>query len=471
MPSETLPLCTTPNQHARPVSISLGEGIATLHGYQEFFLTRHMIRVLDHDQNLKTKYVHLQRFFTRQYLGGRSFLDLGANAGFFCFLALQNGAQQATAIDIDQPYLDVISKTRDHLGFENLEAVNSNVNDWSQPADVVIALALVHWLYSCTALYGSLEAVIQKFATLTNYLLLVEWVDPADPAIEFFHHTDWNQANANEPYTFSLFEEALSKHFVKHELVGDISPTRKLFAAYKHANAIDLSCPLPLLYPQHTVISCRELSHDPASGIPYWSRVYKLEDKICKQATRDLAGREALFLQSLEGSEYFPRLVSSQFEAGYSTVTYELVNGQGVLEAAPELRKTPQAFYEFIVHALNCLEQLELAGIRHRDIRPENVLVQAGKPILIDFGWAISDQRPYFTPPGLDFEKTPPDGTFSNVYQMGLILKKLNNGCFPFFDYVIDRMIDPESATRTENLATLRLLFDLSFKHYSSEEA
>jgi serine/threonine protein kinase len=456
-----------PNQFARPSSIDESNGLVTVHGYQEFVLTKYSVLALDNDENLKNKYNVVKSYFSPHYLKGKRVLDLGANGGFFSFLAAQNGAEDVTALDMDSEYVKIVKQAAKILGFQNINVINSNFSDWDRPAAVVLALALVHWVYSCTACFGSLDAVIKKLADLTDYMLIIEWVDPNDQAIEFFHHTQWNQEKILGHYNFTAFEEALSKYFIHHELLGDISTTRRVFAAYKTRRVLDFSCPFPYLYPREQLISSRMISFDPSIGIDLWSCVYRLENRICKQASLDLAEREAHFLQRLQGSIYFPHLLEGAKNYGeYSTVYMEDIAGRPILDVASSLTGSPLHFHSFILHTLNLCEELEKNGIVHRDIQADNVLIRNEKPVLIDFGWAISSEYPYMTPPGLSMQKTPPDGSFSNIYQMGLILDKISNHSHFYFDYVISRMIDPDASTRIEDIGILRRLFDLIYLKY-----
>lgn len=163
-------LCTTPNQHARPAGMEILEESVIIHGYQEFYLDRRHVHPLANDHALQHKVKLLSKYFQPSYLKEKTFLDLGANAAYYCFWALHEGAAKAAAIDIDDDYLKIVETAKKHLGYEELEIFKANVYDWHQSADVVIALALIHWLYSATTLFGSLSASIAKPAELTNVM-------------------------------------------------------------------------------------------------------------------------------------------------------------------------------------------------------------------------------------------------------------------------------------------------------------
>ncbi len=53
----------------------------------------------------------------------------------------------------------------------------------------MFALALIHWIYSCTYAFGSLDEAVSFLKKLTKQSLFIEWIDPSDSAIEFFKHT------------------------------------------------------------------------------------------------------------------------------------------------------------------------------------------------------------------------------------------------------------------------------------------
>jgi SAM-dependent methyltransferase len=452
---EKVVLCDTPNKFARSPLIELYEHSAVFHGYQEFVLTRDTVSALPVDSNLQAKQTLLAPYFEPRYLRKRTVLDLGANAGFFCFWALQKGAQKAVAVDIDDAYLQMVRDAKTHLEFHDLDVVKANVANQKDPADIVLATALVHWIYSCTALFGCLDAVVEKLARLTNYMLIVEWIDPEDSAIGFFHHTDWNKDAVSAPYDLSTFEKALTNNFKRYRHVGDISPTRRLYVAFNTEHEIDLSAPLPLILPEKALIHSKLLTKN--DGAEYWSRVYDGGDVIKKQATLDLAAREAFFLSQLE-SNYFPKVLAVESEGSFSLLTLEKIDGQLLSKVAGNILATPSSFYSFIQHCLRLLGELAAQGITHRDIRPDNILFRDSKPVLIDFGWAVSDANPYFTPKFLGDIERPQDGSFCDAYSMGKVLKGLNAGRYPEFDLVLDLMVEEDASLR---IIDLHILEDL----------
>lgn len=457
-----------PNKFARVARLEAHEDFIIIHGYQEYSLTRNSIMALDSDLNLKNKQNLLVSYFRPRYLAQKTVLDIGANSGFHSFWALQQGAEKAIAVDIDENYLKMLEEVKIKLGFHNLEIEKANVMDWDKPADVVLAIALIHWLYSCTALFGSLDSVINKLRNLTKDMLIVEWIAPDDSAIEFFHHIDWNKEIIQEEYTLKAFEAALGHYFNRYESIGPISPTRILYIAFCHPGEKDLSGPLPLIKGKDSLIQSRCLSR--YNGIDYWSRIYDCENVICKQATLDLAEREGHFLSQLE-SDYFPRVLGSKSEGAYSIIILEKIQGQRLEEAISDINTTPERLYNFILHCLQLLGMLKQKGITHRDIRLDNLMVRNGKPVLIDFGWAISADLPYITPPGLGASERPKDGSFCDIYSMGKVIEKVNKHKVPYLNLVIDLMTEPNASLRITDIGILEVLFNSVAQNLMGKES
>ena len=94
----------------------------------------------------------------------------------------------------------------------------------------------------------------------------------------------------------------------------------------------------------------------------------------------------------------------------------------------------------------------------------------SGKPVLTDFMWAVSDERPYFTPDDLGRPGRPPDGSFCDVYSMGKVFEQVNGHRHAAFDPVIDLMTDPDASLRVVNLDVLRILFACAVEDSADEK-
>jgi len=223
----------------------------------------------------------------------------------------------------------------------------------------------------------------------------------------------------------------------------------------------NVSAPLPLILPKENLISSKLLTqHD---GVDYWCLVYEKEAIIYKQASFDLAEREARILSRF-GSDYFPQPLNVRCEADYSIITFKKSQGQSLRDAASHINSSVTELHDFIQHCLSILMDLKEKGVIHRNICRENILVQNKKPILLDFGWAISEQEPYFSPLGLGGYERPLDGTFSDVYSMGKILEYVNWQRTQAFDWIISLMTIKDASMRITDLIILKTLFNTALK-------
>lgn len=441
----------SPNLHAPPAVLRLLPGAAMVRGYQSFTLRQGGIVPSINDGNLCRKHALLDGVFAPSLLARRSVLDLGANAAYFALMALQRGAASATAVDLDQQYVDLAARAAEHVGVPGLRAVAARVDAWEMPADVVLALALVHWLYGCTADFHSMDAVVSYLARLTRYALVVEWIAPHDAAIRQHGHIP-DAARAN--YTYGAFREALHRRFPRVIDLGFVNATRRLFVAYRTAENIDLSGPMPLLKDAGTLRSSHRLTE--CAGKPYYSRLYDLGDTVLKQASYDLACREAEFLQRMGPSPLFPRALSSAVCDGYSTLELQKVAGPVLSDAVGVLRSSPGRLRRFMRGALGILDSLRRQGIVHRDIRPDNIIVRDGLPVLLDFGWAVTAQQPYHTPPLLGAPYHAPEGPWCDTYAMGRVLEELAGDAAPAgVRRALALMTASEPALRVHDFAVL----------------
>ncbi|MGC3990528.1 MAG: hypothetical protein QM796_12780 [Chthoniobacteraceae bacterium] len=210
---------------------------------------------------------------------------------------------------------------------------------------------------------------------------------------------------------------------------------------------------LPLLRPLPALLSARKLvEHE---GRAYFSSVYDDGKAIIKQTTGDLAWRDAQLLRKLDGPN-FPRVLAARQEEGWSWASFERVEGRSLPDVLHKVGRTPEKLAQFFKKGLGILTALKKAGITHRDIHVHNLLLREGRPVLIDFGWAISNELPCFTPRDLGDAGRPPDGSFCDVYAMGQVFA----ACVPvgsrLFEPLIKVMIDPNPRRRVTSLPVLK---------------
>jgi hypothetical protein len=429
----------------------LGPKVALVAGYQSYTAFPHAVIPDPKDQSLSRKQHLLAPYFTSHLLRQRTILDLGANNAFFSLWGLHSGAAAATAVDMDPQCHTLVSRVAGHLNIRNLRFVEANIQEWNEPADVVLALALVHWVYSCTADFGSLDAVIAWLASLSRHALIVEWIAPQDSAIANHHHTDFNPQSHHQPYSYGAFRAALAKYFPSVTYLGHVTDTRPLFLAKKTGTEVNLAGPLPVLFDPATIVSSRFL--ESAGSLQFWSRVYDLGDSILKQSTFDLASREAIFLNLLQGPN-FPRVLETARTASYSTIRLEKIIGQTPEQAAIAIRVRPATLLAFINGCLGILDQLKAHGITHRDIHPGNILIRDGEPVLLDFGWAISPEAPYYTPVPL-VNQLPHCDTIG----IAEVIATVCGQRYPAIGPILAAMLNPDLNLAVRDTGRLRQLF------------
>lgn len=268
-----------------------------------------------------------------------------------------------------------------------------------------------------------------------------------------------------------------------HENNNDLIISRKIFARQNTwgkrvlsiddainsivRNRVNFDTPLPLILPRELLISSTRIARQ--NNVDYWCLIYEEGTTVHKQISLDIAEREYQFLLKLK-SDYFPEPLGCKVEESYSIVVLKKVEGESLIEAITKINSSVVEMYGFIVHCLNILDSLSEHGLLHRNICRDNIMIENGKPILFDFGWAVSEDKPLFAPFGLGGSERPKDGSFSDVYSMGKILEYVSQKRYPAFDWVISLMTAQDSLMRITDLKTLKTLFNMARRMMNKEK-
>jgi SAM-dependent methyltransferase len=222
----------TPNKYAQSTGVTVAHNFVSVTGYQQFSIDMNTKQLLPTGTNAQHKFNILNYFF-RVNMPNARFLDIGSNNGMFVFLASLYGAKSAFGYDLDPEYVTTAQKVQEYVQLDGVRFYQENMNNIQEPADFLLFLSMIHWVYNKTEEYGSLDAVIEKLAALTNKCLIIEWVSEQDHKIVRDQHIAYNQEVIKEPYDFVHFDAALKMHFKSYELLGVNTPTRLVYAAWK----------------------------------------------------------------------------------------------------------------------------------------------------------------------------------------------------------------------------------------------
>ncbi|MBT8379905.1 MAG: class I SAM-dependent methyltransferase [Ignavibacteria bacterium] len=167
-------------------------------------------------------------------------LDIGANRGAFCLLALENGAEEAIAIDLDNYSLDYLLNEVEKQNL-NITVAKLNLMDYPEkpgcfesylPAhtrlscDFAICLAVVH--HVCYFGNSSFDDFAEKLNRFTNKILVVEFVPYND-----IHLTGAKYKGKDRSwYTLDNFIESLKKYFPSEPEIYDSTPSPRLLLKF-----------------------------------------------------------------------------------------------------------------------------------------------------------------------------------------------------------------------------------------------
>lgn len=199
-------------------SINIKDNEIQITGYQKFKIIGDEIKHNNKKLSFISEYV--------KDLDINTISDLGCSNGLLCCLLKD---YDIIGYDHDDDCLDLHMKISDYV---KLDTKKWKFGDEFRKSDVVIMLALIHWVFSCTSLYGSFIPIIEYLYNYTNKYLIIEWVDKDDSAIKSFKHTSYNKDIVKEEYNFDNFILSISKYF-NYKKIYDISKTRQIYLCEK----------------------------------------------------------------------------------------------------------------------------------------------------------------------------------------------------------------------------------------------
>ena len=194
-------------------------------GYQNFTIDKNNIKLIG---NYANKFNFIKKFITEHQTDCTSLTDIGASNGLVVFIASQAGLPIVHALDHDIECINLILTVAEQLQLD-IKAKQYSFGEPVDKSDIVIMGALIHWVFSCTASYGNFDSIMEYLQKIVGKYLLIEWVDPADPAVLYFNHVSFNKSIIKEPYNLDNFLTSAKKFFPIVEKVVDVTSTRKLY--------------------------------------------------------------------------------------------------------------------------------------------------------------------------------------------------------------------------------------------------
>jgi len=338
-------------------------------GYQSFVIRQ---RRVDRT-TIADKYLKIVRYLEQNYAEvaeGSSILDIGCSSGLLCLLASEVGFKRVSGLDHDPEYIAVLEALSRQLGV-NIDAILGNWRSTKSKHDIVCMLSLIHWIYSKTAAEGAFSKIFTYLHGITNKFLLIEWIDPEDPAMKDLKHTSANRDIQEEPYEIGGFLAAAEQYFGSLDAKISTSPTRCIYVFRKEARLPGYSS--VVRFNKTCVIKA------------YRSQIIKNSGNLIE--------REKKALVLLSGQPGFPVILHATESEIFMTSCGDPISLHNIPEDAEEQGRTLiKIMYE--------------RKIRHNDIHPANLFVKEGRLHLIDFGWAsFGDNEPDFLPRNMGVEQ------------------------------------------------------------------
>jgi hypothetical protein len=193
----------------------------TIKGYQQYeIVTGETIRLIPLEPRTRSKFDIVKDYLTGDQIKEQTVLDLGAAEGFFGLSALVAGAKKVYLQDHwgkDEFHPDEARVKHALTAIEpthpNVELIKCKVSECDQHADVVLAFALIHWIYAYTDKFNGLSSAIKYLADITDSTLIIEWIGLDDKAMKVRDQLCENNNETKGDYNHEVFIQSLESNF------------------------------------------------------------------------------------------------------------------------------------------------------------------------------------------------------------------------------------------------------------------
>lgn len=213
-------------------NLEIKENKIIVSGYHKYEIIENKINLKGKKQKFKIISDLLKEYYLEKECN--SLTDIGCSNGLFSLQSIFFG-YNVFALDHDDECINLINLIKTELKLENLESLKYSFgDDINKKSDIVIMLALIHWIYSCTTIYGNFDDIFTYINKYVNKYLFIEWIDPTDSVIKKFKHLDFNKKSHKVEYNVKNFEKSLLKNIgnITYKKVLD-KETRILYVVKK----------------------------------------------------------------------------------------------------------------------------------------------------------------------------------------------------------------------------------------------
>jgi len=190
-----------------------------IEGYQQFIIDKKTKNIQYGSKKDKFNYINeLMKLLNSEYKC-KTIIDIGCSSGLTSLIAYNNNFENILSLDHDPEYIDTLKTIKNHC---NITKINELVYSFGDSIigkypfcqckfDVVFCGAIIHWIFSLTADFRNFDSIMSYLISLTNNILIIEWIDPKDSAISNLHHITLRKLNNDQPYNTENFEIAIKK--------------------------------------------------------------------------------------------------------------------------------------------------------------------------------------------------------------------------------------------------------------------